>query len=480
MAWYKTGTVSVTNGATSITGAGTSFATNSRVGDGFRGPDGEWYEVTNIASETTLGIYPAYQGVTVSASANYMIAPLQGYNKESADRLRAISDSLTVVTSVAGRTGNVVLAKGDVGLSNVDNTSDANKPISTPQANGLQAKITDANKASVQTTLGLVPTQSTTDITVGRVLKSSDYGLGIAITVTDANVANTVNGGFFKLVSPFTNGPTASAYIIQSLVYDSEVTQIAYVEGGTLSVQYMRQYRGGWQQWVKTATARMAGDDPVGYSGSIDDTASVPFGYVTVTSSATGTKPPGKTFGFLQTFGQTPSSTSAIRQMWNDFDGAIGTKTTWVRDKYGTNGWGNWRLIFDQNSIVGTVTNPASGPSTSSAIEYGTNASGSYIRFIDGTQIAWVKVGTNSPGTYAIGSLFGSDAYSPGSGSYPASFVAQPNISASCTRGSSAAGVWAVCYTPSTATSWGSWRILSVDSTAVAGVIHLTAVGRWF
>jgi hypothetical protein len=35
---------------------------------------------------------------------------------------------------VAGRTGSVVLTKTDVGLTNVDNTSDANAPVSTAQA----------------------------------------------------------------------------------------------------------------------------------------------------------------------------------------------------------------------------------------------------------------------------------------------------------------------------------------------------------
>lgn len=38
------------------------------------------------------------------------------------------------VTSVAGRVGAVVLTKTDVGLANVDNTSDVNKPVSTAQA----------------------------------------------------------------------------------------------------------------------------------------------------------------------------------------------------------------------------------------------------------------------------------------------------------------------------------------------------------
>lgn len=105
MAWYKTGTVSVVNGETSITGTGTKFASNSRVGDGFRGPDGEWYEIVNIASETVLGIFPAYEGGTVSADANYMIAPLQGYNKESADRLREITNGMADIS------GDVLEAK---------------------------------------------------------------------------------------------------------------------------------------------------------------------------------------------------------------------------------------------------------------------------------------------------------------------------------------------------------------------------------
>lgn len=105
MAWYKTGTVSVVNGETSITGTGTKFASNSRVGDGFRGPDGSWYEVVNIASETVLGIFPAYQGVTASGSADYTIAPLQGYNKESADRLREITNGMADIS------GDVLEAK---------------------------------------------------------------------------------------------------------------------------------------------------------------------------------------------------------------------------------------------------------------------------------------------------------------------------------------------------------------------------------
>ena len=45
------------------------------------------------------------------------------------------------VVSVNGQTGVVVLTKSDVGLSNVDNTSDVNKPVSTAQQTALNLKL---------------------------------------------------------------------------------------------------------------------------------------------------------------------------------------------------------------------------------------------------------------------------------------------------------------------------------------------------
>jgi hypothetical protein len=57
------------------------------------------------------------------------------------------------VQSVAGRSGAVVLAKADVGLSNVDNTSDANKPVSTATQTALDGKVgtSDARLSDART-----------------------------------------------------------------------------------------------------------------------------------------------------------------------------------------------------------------------------------------------------------------------------------------------------------------------------------------
>ena len=67
------------------------------------------------------------------------------------------------VTSVAGKTGAVALVKGDVGLGNVDNTSDANKPVSTAQQTALNLKADLASPALTGTPTA--PTAATGDAT---------------------------------------------------------------------------------------------------------------------------------------------------------------------------------------------------------------------------------------------------------------------------------------------------------------------------
>lgn len=105
MPWYKAGTVSVAQNSNAVTGTGTSFIANSRVGDAFLGPDGRWYEVTNIASNTAMSISPNYLGAT-AGSGTYALAPMQGYVKESADALRALVNQFGTKLAALGTTGN--------------------------------------------------------------------------------------------------------------------------------------------------------------------------------------------------------------------------------------------------------------------------------------------------------------------------------------------------------------------------------------
>ncbi|END0094487.1 hypothetical protein ACM7EP_00845 [Pseudomonas aeruginosa] len=118
MAWYSTGTVAVTLNSPTVTGTGTAFSANARVGDAFRGPDGRWYEVTNVASSTVISIKPNYQGSTASGQA-YAVAPILGYDKDLSDRFNLIANQWGA--TLAGikpwaLSANAAAARGDLGL----------------------------------------------------------------------------------------------------------------------------------------------------------------------------------------------------------------------------------------------------------------------------------------------------------------------------------------------------------------------------
>ena len=90
--------------------------------------------VDDVVEYANLAAFP----VTGETSKIYVALDTNKCYRWSGSAYVEISPS--EVNSVAGKTGIVLLVKADVGLSNVDNTSDANKPISTATQTALNAK----------------------------------------------------------------------------------------------------------------------------------------------------------------------------------------------------------------------------------------------------------------------------------------------------------------------------------------------------
>lgn len=99
--------------------------------------------VKSVAISVPTGLSVSGSPITTSGTiaVSYQ-SGYKGYTVAEATKLAGIAAGAQVnsVTSVAGKTGAVVLAKADVGLGNVDNTSDAAKPISTATQTALNAK----------------------------------------------------------------------------------------------------------------------------------------------------------------------------------------------------------------------------------------------------------------------------------------------------------------------------------------------------
>ncbi|WP_227235436.1 phage tail protein [Pseudomonas sp. IAC-BECa141] len=207
MPWYKTGTVSVVQNSNAVIGTGTAFIANARVGDAFRGPDGGWYEVTNIASDTALSIAPPYLGGTNAAGA-YALAPMQGYVKDSADALRALVNQFGGVMAVLGQTPTQSGVRASLNLTNTDGLPE-----------GMTNKYMSATGVRAITLTGLDLTTITSVVSTDSILS--------AVGKLQAQVNAGVSPGYIDGLNPIWNSAT-------SITVDSGT---AYIPGSTKALR---------------------------------------------------------------------------------------------------------------------------------------------------------------------------------------------------------------------------------------------------
>jgi hypothetical protein len=142
------------------------------------------------------------------------------------------------VTSVAGRTGAVVLAKGDVGLGNVDNTSDVNKPVSTAQQTALDAKVDKTTQVNGHALTGNLNVTKG-DIGLGNVpntdatARANHTGTQLAATISDFSAAvRTATGRPFYSVKDY--GAVVDGVTDDSAAVQATIDAVAAAGGGTV------------------------------------------------------------------------------------------------------------------------------------------------------------------------------------------------------------------------------------------------------
>lgn len=157
---------------------------------------GTWDATTALPVATTKDPYKAgdYYIVskagttTVDGISSWAVGDWIVYSKEG--KWNKIP-STNAVTAVAGRQGAVILTKADIGgIENVDNTSDADKPISTAVKNALDDKV---------------------DKVLGKGLSTNDLTDALVTDISNNKSAISLLGTPVKVINDLATGGTTDA-----------------------------------------------------------------------------------------------------------------------------------------------------------------------------------------------------------------------------------------------------------------------------
>jgi len=130
------------------------------------------------------------------------------------------------VISVNGKQNIVVIDKADVGLSNVDNTNDANKPISTATQTALNAKESTANKGVAN---GYASLDGAGTIPVSQLPNQSGSYIpitakGVASGVAELDGTTRLPSAQLPATIPIGNIPTGTSGSTVAIGNDSRIT----------------------------------------------------------------------------------------------------------------------------------------------------------------------------------------------------------------------------------------------------------------
>ena len=296
MSWYKTGTVTVTNGSTAVTGAGTLFVGAVSAGDAFVGPTGQVYEVVAVISATQLTISPSYQGSSQPGAA-YGIFPTYAALVSFNTRLNAL---LVNYESVLTGAGAGKFLNGTAAAPGVSFVGDTDTGVRWVSSNTLALVTGGADRVVVSNSAmevkvpvtGAAVQSSPTDFTPGKImLTGSALAINTLPVIGNASVTdNSIKTGFYAYQvsggAVSSGGPAGASF--GNLLHSRRAgsggeAQMLFVDSGSAaappgSIWSRWRLLGDWSPWVRHYTQSSV-------LGAVSQSGGVPTGALIETGS---------------------------------------------------------------------------------------------------------------------------------------------------------------------------------------------------
>jgi len=351
-------------------------------------------------------------------------------------------DNTESVTSVAGKSGVVTLDKTDVGLGAVDNTADVDKPVSTAQQAALNAKQDKADNLTALAgltgaadklpyftgagalSLGALTAEARDLLAAGdstamqgvlglgnAALRNVMAGLGDtsvvaalmplgamglggnAIEVSAGSALADRPTGFYSFTTAVTDTPIPGTgfhgMVLRRYIDAATGPQMTVLlwanDVGNQMYSNSRDMNGTWSGW---RTDLRVGDYGIGSIDMADETADpntfVAVGGFRFTRHANCPEATGNYF--ILTLGSNGTGQPMVWQIAKEQT----SRAIWTRSRVSST-WQAWEPLFTRSTVLGTVGQSGGNP-TGAIIERGSNASGEYVRYADGTQECWQRL----------------------------------------------------------------------------------------
>ena len=208
-----------------------------------------------------------------SVSGNgYTIGDWAAWNGSAFDKI----DNTDAVSSVAGRTGNVVLTKSDVGLNNVDNTADNTKNVLS------STKLTTVRSLAISGDITwTVNFDGSANVTAAGTLATvADNGTGTFKKITVDTKGRVT--GTQSVVQTDITGLLGSGSITNTMLYNSAVANLSGTNTGDETISTIKTKLG-----ITTLSGSNTGDQTITLTGDVTGSGMGSFAATLVNSGVT-------------------------------------------------------------------------------------------------------------------------------------------------------------------------------------------------
>ena len=250
MTAYRTGTVSIPNGSTTVTGTGTAFVANVRAGQALQIGQVFLEEIVAVVSDTELTIGGANTGGTLTNQA-YVVLPIPGDQKTLSQSVMSL---ITDYTDVKNKAGAGKFADGTAAAPGIRFETDQDSGFFRKGANQIGISLGGVEvgylDGATNTLKGALLQSSLTDATAGKLMTPGAFGLGgtAVLFYGDVDDPTLPTGRYFAEGSSTGTKPKSFGFFqVDRRTAGDRATQTWWSDAGLI---YTRVYASSaWTAW---------------------------------------------------------------------------------------------------------------------------------------------------------------------------------------------------------------------------------------